>query len=250
VGNSVLIEQSGLYLGNAFLLLPRVRPGTVRLVLSDPPYNVSRENNLETMGRRGIDFEWDHGFDQTGWLHHATNALMPGGSIVIWNDWKNLGEVADKLQDLGLDVKRDLHWIKDNPLPRNRDRSFVQAVESALWAVKPGGRWVFNRRPELGYENGVFRHAVVRDKLHPSKKPDPIFRALIEILSNPGDLVLDPFAGVFTTAINAQATGRRHISFELREDYFEEGARRLQVLLDEQKLSLKTTEITLGSNPQ
>ena len=243
MSNCLLSDQSGLYLGNAYLLLPRLRPESVRLILTDPPYNVSRENNLETMGRRGIDFEWDHGFDQTSWIHLAVKALMPGGSIVIWNDWKNLGEITDKLKDLGLDVKRDLHWIKDNPIPRNRDRSFVQTVESALWAVKPGGSWVFNRRPEQGYETGVFRHPVMRNKVHPSKKPDPIFQALVEILSNPGDLVVDPFAGVATTALAAQRCGRRHISFELRQEYFDEGSRLLSELLKTQDLSLKQSVV-------
>jgi len=32
---------------------------------------------------------------------------------------------------------------------------------------------------------------------------------------------LDPFAGAGTTAVAAQQTGRRHISFEQREDYFD-----------------------------
>lgn len=226
--NSYLIDGSGFYHGNAYLLLPRVRPESVRLVLTDPPYNVSRENNLRSMGRRGIEFEWDGEFDQKDWLHLAAKALMPGGSIVIWNDWKNLGFIADELLTLGFDVKRDLRLIKSNPMPRNRDRSFVQSGEVGLWAVKAGAKWIFNRREGNGYERGEFHYPVVHDKVHPSKKPDGLFEELIEILSDPGELVLDPFAGVGTTALAAQKLGRQHISFELDENYYKSAIERLQ----------------------
>lgn len=229
--NSYLIESSGFYHGNAYLLLPRVRPESVRLVLTDPPYNVSRENNLQTMGRRGIEFEWDGEFDQKSWLHLADKALMPGGSIVIWNDWKNLGFIADELLTLGFDVKRDLRYIKTNPFPRNRDRSFVQSGEVGLWAVKSGAKWVFNRREDKGYERGEFYYPTVRDKVHPSKKPDGLFEELIEILSDPGDMVLDPFAGVGTMATGAQKLGRQHISFELNDTYYASAVERLQALV-------------------
>jgi len=199
----------------------------VRLVLSDPPYGVSRINNLQrTMGRRGLDFgAWDVGFDHTGWLEDAVTALMPRGSMVIWSDWKLLGPIALYLESLGMVVKRQLRWRKKNPMPRNVTRSPVQGDECALWAVKPIGSkctgWVFNRRPGYKYERGEFDYAVVQRCAHPTKKPDGLFKDIIEMFSSKGDLVLDPFAGTGTTAVAAQRCKRRHISFEIKEDYFE-----------------------------
>ena len=43
-------------------------------------------------------------------------------------------------------------WKKSNPMPRNRDRLYVTARETAIWAVKGTG-WVFNRQRDT-YENG------------------------------------------------------------------------------------------------
>ena len=38
--------------------------GSVYAIISDPPYNISRDNNFTTMGRASIDFgEWDKDFD-------------------------------------------------------------------------------------------------------------------------------------------------------------------------------------------
>ena len=217
-----LPTHSAIYLGDAFELLKRIEPGTVRLVLTDPPYNISQANNLHTMGRRGIEFgTWDHDFDITGWLEAAVAALVPGGSLVIWSDWKLLGFISARLQELGVTVKRQLIWSKTNPMPRNLLRVPVQSCEFALWAVKPKGKWVFHRRPGYKYERGEFSYPVVRGSPHPTKKPDRLFQDLIEMFSDEGELVLDPFAGAGTTAVAAQRTQRRHISFESDPSYFE-----------------------------
>lgn len=221
---SYLPTDSGVYLGSAELLLQRIRPETVRLLLTDPPYNVSRANNLKTMGRTGINFDWDGEFDQEKWLYLADKTIMPGGSIVVWNDWKNLGLVAEILSDLGYDIKRNLTWIKSNPFPRNITRVPVQRVETGLWAVKPGAPWVFNPNRARPYEDLIFNlpipRAVEGRPRHECKKPDALFGELISIFSDPDDLILDPFSGGGTTAYAAERLGRRHISFEKSEKWY------------------------------
>jgi site-specific DNA-methyltransferase (adenine-specific) len=64
-------------------------------------------------------------------------------------------------------------------------------------------------------------------EVHPSQKPIALLDRIIRASSNPGDLVLDPFAGTFTTCYTAQKLGRRSIGIELDEDYFRIGLRRL-----------------------
>ena len=88
-------------------------------------------------------------------------------------------------------------------------------MESALYAVKPGAKWTFNRDEAKSYEDGIFTYPIQHDLLHETKKPDALFEEIIRLLSNEGDLVLDPFAGSGTTAIAATRSYRRHISFEL-----------------------------------
>ena len=37
----------------------------VDAIITDPPYNISRKNNFQTIGRQGINFgDWDKNFDQ------------------------------------------------------------------------------------------------------------------------------------------------------------------------------------------
>ncbi|HBI15183.1 MAG TPA: hypothetical protein DDY20_06660 [Desulfobulbaceae bacterium] len=54
---------------------------------------------------------------------------------------------------------------------------------------------------------------------HPTAKPPELMSFFINIHSNPGDLVLDPFAGHGPTLIAAKAAGRRAIGIEISEAY-------------------------------
>ena len=218
-------KESQMIHGDALNLLPKLPKSSVRLLLTDPPYNVSRKNNLQSMNRKGVSFgNWDVGFDQLEWITLAEPSLMPGASIIIWNDWKNLGSIANFLESIKIIPKRMLTLVKSNPFPRNLSRSFVQATEHALWAVKAGDKWVFNKSKDKGYENGVFR-APVQKASHPTKKSDALFEEIISILSNENDLILDPFVGGGTTAYAAEKLNRKHISFEKDNSYYREAVR-------------------------
>jgi adenine-specific DNA-methyltransferase len=62
---------------------------------------------------------------------------------------------------------------------------------------------------------------------HPTEKPLSILRPLIETFTQPGAIVLDPFAGSGSTCVAAQECGRRWIGIELLEQYHAAGLRRL-----------------------
>ncbi|HEX5472824.1 MAG TPA: DNA methyltransferase, partial [Lacipirellulaceae bacterium] len=64
---------------------------------------------------------------------------------------------------------------------------------------------------------------------HPSQKPEALLERIILASSNPGDLVLDPFGGTFTTSAVAQRLKRRSVSVEREGQYIKTGLRRLGV---------------------
>jgi DNA modification methylase len=53
-----------------------------------------------------------------------------------------------------------------------------------------------------------------KNKIHPTQKPTEILEYFIELLSNPGDLVLDTFAGSGSTGIACQSRNRNAILIE------------------------------------
>lgn len=66
-------------------------------------------------------------------------------------------------------------------------------------------------------------------KLHSTQKPIALVEPIVRACSNPGDLVLDPFAGTGTTGEAALKAGRRAILIERNQEYIENGIlRRLE----------------------
>lgn len=217
--------------GDCLEVMAQIPDGTVDLLLTDPPYNVSMKSNFHTMGRKGVDFgEWDHGFDQADWLRLACTKVRKGGSAIVWNDYKNIGIMKDVLEAEGFTVKELIIWRKTNPMPRNRDRLYVTSIEVALWAVKGKG-WTYNRQRET-YENAIFEYPVVNHtkRIHPTQKPEELFTDLIRIHSNEGDVVLDCFSGSGTTAYVCSKLNRDFIAIELDDAFVTQSKERLEAV--------------------
>lgn len=215
---------------DVFSLIPK---GSVNFLLTDPPYNVSRPNNFQSLGsaaRVGMDFgEWDKGFDMVGWIKPMSQTLAENANVVIFNAWENLSDIKKECEANNISIKRCLVLNKANPAPFNKDRMFVNDVEFALWGVynsknKPTG-WTFNRRDPV--EKCVIDTTVQDAEIHPTQKDIKVFSKLINLLSNENDLVLDCFSGSGTTAVACHNLHRRFICIEKDPEYAKASQERL-----------------------
>ncbi len=205
----------------------------IDLVLTDPPYCVSRDYQLgfSNMGRSGMNYgEWDYGFDQKKWINDISSLVKAGGSIIIFNDWKNLSYLVEALEANGFVIKDLLRWEKNNPMPRNVNSRYVMDFEVAVWAVKDKKKWTFNKPENLPYLKPVFKSGVVpggKKRIHPTQKQLSIIEEIIKIHSNENDLVFDPFSGSGTTAVACLNQNRRFIGSEIDKEYYDKAVDRL-----------------------
>lgn len=205
----------------------------VDCILTDPPYNISRNHQLgfSNMGRAGMDFgKWDYGFDQSEWIKQCVPLLKNGGSIIIFNDWKNLSYLVEALESSGCVIKDLLRWEKSNPMPRNVNARYVMDFECAIWAVKGKKRWVFNKPENVPYLRAVFKSGIVlgSKRLHPTQKQLSVIEEILCIHTNENDLVFDPFSGSGTTALACINHSRKFIGSEIDKKYFEIACERLR----------------------
>ncbi len=62
---------------------------------------------------------------------------------------------------------------------------------------------------------------------HPTVKPIKLMEYLVNMITPPNGIVLDPFAGSFTTGVACQNTGRHFIGIELDKEYYNKGKERM-----------------------
>jgi len=68
---------------------------------------------------------------------------------------------------------------------------------------------------------------IFKGKLHPTQKPSRVVEIPIEVHTDPGDWVIDPFAGSGATAFAARKLGRKFIVVEKDEEIFNKMVSRL-----------------------
>ena len=203
----------------------------VDLILTDPPYCVSRTNQLgfSNMGRSGMNYgEWDYNFNQTEWIELSMPILKKNGSIIIFNDWKNLSYIVEILEKNNCKIKDLLRWEKSNPMPRNVNSRYVSDFELAIWAVN-GNKWTFNKPVELPYIKPSFRDGIVigNKRIHPTQKSLKVIEGIIKIHSNEDEIIFDPFFGSGTMALACKNLNRKFIGSEIDENYYNKAIKRL-----------------------
>lgn len=223
--------------GNCLELIKNIPDESVDLILTDIPFNISRDNNFKTMkdrtGRNGIDFgEWDKDFDESC-LSDFISKLKKGGSFVTFHSFEQYGLLLNVFNGK-LILKDRFVWEKTNPMPRNRDRRYISNIELCSWFVKDGAKWTFNRQNET-YDGCVLRYPSESGggfkRYHPCQKNVKLIEELLKRHSNENDIILDPFMGSGSTGVACVNNNRNFIGIEADEKYFEIAKERLDSMV-------------------
>lgn len=220
-----------LYHGDSREVLRGLEDASVDCVITDPPYTERTHGQAKTNkgaghGVKAIDFAPFTNADLLQSLRDAGRVTRRW--VVTSLDYAHAFEF-DQNPPPGLRSLRVGVWVKPNPMPQ-------------ISADRPGQGWeaiLFLHRDDVkptwhgGGRAGVWTHPVVQGEGHPTVKPLPMVADWVRLFTDPGDIILDPFAGSGTTLRAAKDEGRRAIGVELEERYCEVAARRLaQDVLD------------------
>lgn len=233
--NELVIGNSTLYKNDANLIVKELIARKIKVdsIITDPPYNISKANNLATLrNRMGVDFgDWDKKFDVASWINDYSKILSDNGSIIVFCSYLYLSKICNAFSKNDIDVKDVIVWKKANPMPRNTERRYVQDMEFAVWGVKHGAKWTFNKPKNVPYLRSLFETPTVLGKErvnHPTQKSLKLFLQIISIHTNKGDLIIDPFMGSGTTGVACKKLNRNFIGIELEKKYFDIAVKRIK----------------------
>jgi DNA modification methylase len=212
-------------------------------VITDPPYSehvhsCSRRGAIEIepgTGRSAFNRNRDLGFDALTGHVRAAVAAQFGRLIARWClvfcDIESSGDWSLALEDAGMEYVRTCAWRKIGGTPQfTGDRPAVWG--EAIVAAHMPGRKAWNG----GGKHGLYEFPIVLDRggtgggeprVHTTQKPEALMEALIRDFTDPGDLILDPFAGSGTTGVAAIRLGRRFIGWEKDPKYHAIALKRL-----------------------
>lgn len=213
--------------------IKRIQSSSIDLILTDPPYQISKESWFKNGRNKKFiamtnDFgDWDReDIDLDLMFSEFYRVLRKGGTLILFYDiWKS-NEIRILSDKYKFKQPRVGQWIKNNPTPINSNRNYLSNSIEYFFTFVKGKKPTFNSV----YDKGIYNYPICHGKErvgHPTQKPLILFTEIIEKHSNVGDVVLDPFAGSFTTAVACKISNRNYICIEKNEEYFEIGKSRI-----------------------
>ena len=208
---------------------------SVDLILTDPPYCISKKTGFSTVvnGEKRFAVSMDFGkWDQTevnlqDMANTFYDSLRHGGTAIIWYDVWKIGKLKDAMESAGFKMIRLIIWQKTNPVPLNMRSTYLSnSREMAVSGVRVG-KPTFNSE----YDSGIYEYPIPRhngNRLHPTQKPLLLFEDLVRKHSNTGDLVVDPFLGSGTTGVAAVRNYRIFAGCDLDDKYVKIAGERIK----------------------
>lgn len=182
---------------------------SVDLIIADPPYNSKIKWDRK-------DDEW-----QFEWLEEAKRVLKEGGSIYVFFAPLNMYGVEGWIRR-NLTLKNVLVWFHPNlygcGLRYGTDR-YKLSWEVVFYAVKgeraKHGKYIaVEAYKRYGRGMDVFNIPAPIPRYRLGQKPLKLIMRFVDLSSEPGDTVLDPFFGTGTTAVACKILGRNFIGFD------------------------------------
>ena len=240
--------------GDCMDVLAQMPRDTAQLIFADPPYNLGKQfSHFQDTWASDLAYaDWCY-----QWLEACIRVLTPTGSMYIMSSTQSMPYLDLWLRDRMTILSR-IVWHYDSSGVQAKTR-FGSLYEPILHCVKDSRNYTFNAnaikveartgavRKLIDYRKDVptpykttkvpgnawyiprVRYRMPEYEHHPSQKPEALLERIIKASSHPGDVILDPFGGTFTTCAVAQRLGRRSVGIEFQTDYIKIGLRRLGI---------------------
>lgn len=221
-------------LGDCLDVMKLIPAGMIDAIVTDPPFAFT--GGLSNGSSANISSQFfDHWWRDV--CTELQRVVKPDGEGFIWCDWKTAPSIADgfKPKTQTYDSWRVAQMIYHYREMPGQGRPFRSSVDMIAYARGPKSK---GNRISASTHNHISKYWYYgKHKYHPSEKDVELCEQLIKYCSDPGDTIIDPFAGSGTVAVACIRTGREYYCIEREETY-------INTMLDR----IKSEEILDGSS--
>lgn len=211
-----------------------------QLVIADIPYNIGKNaygsnpswykdgdranGESEKAGKEFFDTDKD--FRVPEFLHFCTKMLVPepkeagkAPCMIVFCAWDQQWPLVELAKQHGFKNFINLVFVK------NFSAQVLKANMRPVGNCEYGLILYRDKLPKFNNEGRMVFNAMdwPRDnaspKIHPTQKPVGLLMRLINLFTDPGEVVIDPCSGSGSTIIAAQKTGRTAYGFEIKKDF-------------------------------
>ena len=191
--------------------IKQVLDNSIDLVVTDPPYGMAYRSNRRKEKHKSIQNDTDL-YWMTDWCKELKRVCKEEAHLYIFCSWHNI-DVFKQTLGAYFNVKNILVWEKNNHGSGDLLGDYAPKYELIIFCSNG------SKKLNGGRSSNVIKCAKMNTDNHPTEKPTNLLRHLIEKSTNKGDLVLDTFAGSFSTARACKEIGRDFICFEVEPEY-------------------------------
>lgn len=262
-------NNSMAILGDSLSVLKKMKDKSVQLIFADAPYNIGKDfgNNSDKWESVHAYIEWCK-----TWIDECMRVLSDNGTMYFMTATQHM-PYLDVFASEKYNVLCRIIWSYDSSgvqskkmygslyepilmISKTSKSSYTFNYEDILVEAKTGAKRKlidYRKNPPQPYSSqkvpgNVWDFSRVRFKMdeyenHPTQKPEALLERIVKASSNPGDVVLDPFSGSFTTSAVAVRLGRVGIGIDMNEEYYEMGLRRTGITVTRNGKSLEKVKM-------
>lgn len=210
-----------LYHADCFEIMKYIGDGQVDLVITDPPYNLNKDYGTYKDNLSSFEYK----IFIKNFIGHA-RAISLNRLIIILGS-KVLKIWWDEIPDAKLII------VRQGAITHNAEKGLRLQYRPVLTTVdsnsKKSDLWEDIRWPSEGFLYHDERFG------HPAMSPESVMCRCINLFSDPGATVLDPFFGVGTTGVAAERLNRKWIGIEINEEYCKIAVKRIRDELEKKR---------------
>ena len=196
---------------------------------SNPSWYVNGNNkNGESKLAKTSFFDTDKDFRVAEFMHFVNTMLKKepkktndAGCMIVFCEFKQQFMLIKKGKEYGFPNYINLVFrknysaqvLKANMKVVGNCEYAVLLYRDKLPKFRGGGKMVFNCMDAP--------RDTTTPKIHPTQKSIKVLRRLIEVFTDPGDVVIDPCAGSGVTLLAAAELGRKAYGFEIKKEFVE-----------------------------